>query len=176
MDERLYLPSRAENQDPCGRRDVKTQFLESVQQRGNLLNKARALRIEQDAECSHEMEPQSLRDAACDLVINHGDGIRPLNGQHQDFRLSLSKISDQPLGRHGGRLADADPAESFGHRNIVSRFPPGGEFPDDRRGHKDAVSQFGQPAQMPELVKVLQRRRIAEEFTQGGFPLRTDPR
>lgn len=166
----LRFRGRTKDQRSRSRRDAETQFLKPVQQRRNPVDKAQPLRVEQNAERAGETDSQRLRDPASCLVIDDRNGVRPLDGQHQDFGLARPKITDQSFGRHGGRFADVDPTESIRQRNVVARFLTDGEFLDHGRRHNDAVRQSGQQVQMTQLVKVLKRRRVADQFTRGGFP------
>ena len=143
------------------------QTLEVVDQGGQRRHQSAAFGVQQDPERPRQRDPKNLGVAPCQRIVQDHDRIGPFQGQKQDAGFSGTEIRDQahdPLARWG---AQVDPRQRFRDGKIEAAAPALGQLLGNGGWDRDPRDQLRQQLQMPDLVKVLERRGIADNVRQG---------
>jgi hypothetical protein len=140
------FPGQLENGVASGSRDSKTKGVEAIEQRGNRRNQA--LRF------------PSIRSPSV-----------PVSGRWSSEAARRARPSSRMTQASCDSSASARTADSPGPRSAAS-----GRTGVLSGRHDHAAGQVPEDLQRAELMKVLKRRRVADELTQDAFPARSRSR
>lgn len=140
-----------------------------IEHRRDRLDHPRFLGIEQNSERARERDAKEFGRPATEPVIEDNQWVAGFQREGKDGGFSLAEIGGERKcgGACGG--AHGDPPEPSQVRQIKSQCPPRLKLLDNGGRHDHPLGERGEKIQPSDLVKILERRGVTDEFRQGGL-------
>lgn len=128
-----------------------------------------ALGIHQQAQGSYHRNPSSVGFSSGQTIIEHGHNTTTLTCQHQHIRFTGTQVMLKRHRRDLGRRTYRQPFK----RPDIRQIDSGGfallNLAQNGRRNNHAPDKSRQEAEQTKLMQILKRRRVADDFRQGGF-------
>ncbi len=145
------------------------QCVELIEEWGNRMDQPCLPCIKKQSKRAGHRNTKEFRRPAAECVVEDHQRGSGLQGEGENGRLSRAKIRRER--KRGGALgiAQGHPSQFSQIRHIISQHPPRIEFRGNGAWNNHSIGQRGEKIEPSQLVKVLERRGVADAFRQGGF-------
>ena len=130
------------------------------------------LRIQEQAQSARQSNPEGEGGLARQTIVDDSDRAGAFPGQCEHLELPGAEVDRSGERNRSNGGSDRDPEMRRHVRQVDSLATADRDLGGHRRRNEDAGRQDGQDPEETDLMEVLQRRSVADEFSQAVSPAR----